>query len=215
MLAAVDWDSYWLYVATEAALSLSPGPAVLLVIAYALSRGARLALSAALGILTANVLYFALSAAGVGAALAAAPLVFTLLRWAGACYLVFIGIGALLGRPSPLTLSTANARAPRPAAIFAHGFALQLANPKTLIFFVAILPQFVDPRLPAGAQMLWLAAGSVVPEFFILAGYALLAARAGRLATDARFARRIERVAGALLLVVAALVLAAPDPVPA
>ena len=84
---------------------------------------------------------------------------------------------------------------------------LQLANPKTLVFFVAILPQFVDPRLPIGVQMLWLAAGSVIPEFFILGGYGFAASRAARLATDPRYARITDRAAGALVLAAAAMVL--------
>ena len=83
---------------------------------------------------------------------------------------------------------------------------LQLANPKTLIFFVAILPQFVDPRLAIGPQMVWLAAGSIIPEFFILAGYGWLASRAARVARDPRYARWTDRAAGVLVLGAAALV---------
>ena len=63
------------------------------------------------------------------------------------------------------------------------------------------------PRLPIGPQMVWLAAGSIIPEFFILAGYGWLASRAARIATDARYARWTDRAAGALVLGAAALVL--------
>lgn len=208
LLEAVNWNTYWLYVATEAALSLSPGPAVMLVIAYGLTLGARRSLPASLGILSANALYFALSATGVGALLVASETFFLLVKWCGAAYLAYLGLAALLGRPSPITASSASARGRSPASTYLSGLTLQLANPKTLIFFVAILPQFVDARLPIGAQMLWLAAGSVIPEFFILAGYGLLASRAARIATDERFARITDRAAGVLVLAAAALVLA-------
>ena len=209
---AVNWDTYWLYVLTEAALSLSPGPAVMLVIAYGLTQGARRSVAATLGILAANTLYFALSATSVGAVIAASPTFFTVVKWIGAGYLVYVGLSAIFGRPSPLTVSATGPRRGSRGSIFVAGLTLQLANPKTLIFFVAILPQFVDPRLPVGAQMLWLAAGSVIPEFFILLGYGFLASRATRVATDPRFARWTDRLAGSLVLVVAALVLTvAPD----
>jgi homoserine/homoserine lactone efflux protein len=206
MLDAVNWDTYGLYVATEAALSLSPGPAVMLVIAYGLAQGARRSLWASLGILSANALYFALSASSLGALLVASETFFAAVRWCGAAYLVYLGLAALLGQPSPITVSKSAARGSSPGAIYRSGLTLQLANPKTLVFFVAILPQFVDPRLPIGAQMIWLAAGSVIPEFFILAGYGFAASRAARLATDTRFARLTDRVAGVLVLAAAAMV---------
>jgi len=206
-LDAVNWDTYWLYVATEAALSLSPGPAVMLVIAYGLVQGARRSVWASLGILSANALYFALSATSLGTLLAASEPLFVAIKWAGAAYLVYLGLAALLGQPSPITVSRSAARGSAPGAIYLSGLTLQLANPKTLVFFVAILPQFVDPRLPIGSQMVWLAAGSVIPEFFILAGYGFAASRAARLAADPRFARITDRAAGLLVLAAAAMVL--------
>jgi len=206
-LDAVNWETYWLYVATEAALSLSPGPAVMLVIAYGMAQGARRSVWASLGILSANALYFALSATSLGAVLVASQAFFVAIKWCGAAYLVYLGVTALAGRPSPITVSRSAACGISPRSIYLSGLTLQLANPKTLLFFVAILPQFVDPRLPIGAQMLWLAAGSVIPEFFILAAYGFAASRAARLAGDARYARITDRIAGALVLAAAAMVL--------
>lgn len=206
MTQSVNWDTYWLYVLTEAALSLSPGPAVMLVLAFGMTRGVRSALAATLGILSANAFYFSLSATGLGALLLASPTLFAALKWAGAAYLVSIGIRAFVGHASPISLS--QSRTDRTAgAVYLAGLTLQLANPKTLIFFVAILPQFIDTRLALGAQMLWLAAGSVIPETFILAAYAYLASRAAGLAADPRYARWTDRCAGLLVLGAAALVL--------
>jgi threonine/homoserine/homoserine lactone efflux protein len=205
-LDAVNWDTYWLYVVTEMALSLSPGPAVMLVIACGLAHGARKSTWASLGILSANAIYFALSATALGAVLAASRTFFVAVKWMGAGYLVYVGLSALFGKPSPITVSQPGG-AGTPRALYLSGLTLQLANPKTLIFFIAILPQFVDARLPIGAQMVWLAAGSIIPEFFILAGYGWLASRARGLATNPRYVRWTDRIAGALVLGAAALVL--------
>jgi len=206
-LEAVNWDTYWLYVLAEVALSLSPGPAVMLVIACGLTWGARKSLYASLGILGANALYFAISATALGAVLVASKAFFIAVKWLGAAYLVYIGLSALFGRPSPIAIGREEDSGGAPRALFLSGLTLQLANPKTLVFFASILPQFVDPRLAVGPQMVWLAAGSIIPEFFILAGYGYLASRAARLTTDPRFARATERVAGVLVLGAAALVL--------
>ncbi len=207
MLDAVNWDTYWLYVLTEMALSLSPGPAVMLIIACGLAHGARRSTWASLGILSANAIYFAISATALGAVLAASREFFTAVKWLGAAYLVYVGLSALFGRPSPITVSKATARSSARRDLYLAGLTLQLANPKTLIFFVAILPQFVDARLPIGPQMVWLAAGSIIPEFFILAGYGWVASRARRVATDPRYARWTDRIAGVLVLGAAALVI--------
>ncbi len=206
-VAAINWDTYWLYLLTEAALSLSPGPAVMLVIAYGLTHGARRSLFAALGVLSANALYFAVSATALGAVIVASKPFFVTVKWLGALYLVYIGVSAVLGRPSPITASNTSTRDRSARSIYLSGFYLQLANPKTLIFFVAILPQFVDPSLPVGVQMIWLAIGSIVPELLILGGYGYLASRVAHLATDPRYARITDRIAGVLVLGAAALVL--------
>ena len=205
--AAINWETYWLYLLTEAALSLSPGPAVMLVIAYGLTHGARRSLFAALGVLSANALYFAVSATALGALIVASKPFFVSVKWLGALYLVYIGVSAILGRPSPISSSNTSTGDRSARSIFLSGFSLQLANPKTLIFFVAILPQFVDPTLPVGAQMIWLAIGSIVPELLILGGYGYLASRAAHFAADPRYARITDRIAGVLVLGAAALVL--------
>ena len=119
---------------------------------------------------------------------------------------VYVGLSAIFGHRHRSRCRERRGRQ-RPRDLYLAGLTLQLANPKTLIFFVAILPQFVDARLPIGAQMVWLAAGSIIPEFFILAGYGWLASRARSIATDERYARWTDRIAGVLVLGAAALVI--------
>ncbi len=129
MLNAVNWDTYWLYVLTEMALSLSPGPAVMLVIACGLAHGARRSTWASLGILSANAIYFAISATALGAVLAASREFFTAVKWVGATYLVYVGLSAIFGRPSSITVTRASGSG-APRTLYLAGLTLQLANPE-------------------------------------------------------------------------------------
>ncbi|BBB60948.1 lysine transporter LysE [Undibacterium sp. KW1] len=195
----MNLESWALFTATEAALSLSPGPAVMMVVAYGIARGWRTSLFVTLGILTGNAIYFAVSATGIGSLILASPKVFMAIKYLGAAYLVYLGLSAIFGKPSPLTISKLDGVALSGRKIFSSALMLQLTNPKTLLMFVAILPQFIDPREPVGVQMLILAACSIIPEFFILLGYGMLASKASHWATQERYAVITERIAGTLV----------------
>ncbi|PXX47258.1 LysE family translocator [Undibacterium pigrum] len=195
----MNLESWALFTATEAALSLSPGPAVMMVVAYGIARGWRTSLFVTLGILTGNAIYFAVSATGIGSLILASPQVFMAIKYLGAAYLVYLGLSAIFGKPSPLTISKLDGVALSGRKIFSSALMLQLMNPKTLLMFVAILPQFIDPREPVGVQMLILAACSIIPEFFILLGYGMLASKASHWATQERYAVITERIAGTLV----------------
>lgn len=181
------------FAAMELVLCLTPGPAVLLVVSQGMQRGFRPSLRGALGILAGNGLYFILSAAGLGAVLIASKTLFEVLRWFGAGYLVFIGARMLL-RPS----SAATAPPTRVLGTFMQGLLTQLANPKAIVFFTALLPQFIDPHGPVTLQFVVLGIVSTVIEFPVLAMYAFAADR-GR-AAYGRHVRIIERLAGACLI---------------
>lgn len=194
-------ETWLLFCATEAVLSLTPGIAVMLVISSALQRGARAGLHASLGILAANALYFALSATSLGALLVASPALFTAVKWVGAAYLVVIGgqaIHAALVRPAGPSAELALA-APAGRA-FLRGFATQAANPKALLFFIAILPQFIDPRGDVVLQVAVLGGSSIGIEFLVLALYVAVASRARRFAQGGRGAAALDALGGALLV---------------
>ncbi|HEY1725817.1 MAG TPA: LysE family translocator [Steroidobacteraceae bacterium] len=191
-------QTWILFCLTETVLCLIPGPAVLFVLGSAVRRGFSPGLTAAAGILAGNTFYFALSATGIAAIILASHRVFSLLKWAGAAYLVWLGLRLLLSR----TAAPASASAPRPADNhrgFMRGFLVQAANPKALVFFIALLPQFINPAASVPWQILILGVSSVAIEFVVLSGYAALAARARHL-TGARFAQSLERIGGAFLV---------------
>lgn len=207
-------EKWLLFLVMETALSLSPGPAVF----YCVSQGARGGLGrtwpAAAGILSANALYFALSATSLGAIIATSAEFFSYAKWIGAAYLIYLGVRALLSAGDShdvsLTAQPAVVRGDR-RRVYVGALTLQLANPKALLFFLALLPQFIDLKHPVAGQMGILAATSMVPEFCILLGYGWLAHRAVR--ASARFGvtggmnRWLARIEGLGLLGCATLVL--------
>ena len=199
-------QSWGLFTITEAAMSLSPGPAVMMVVAYGIARGWRKSLFVNLGILSGNAIFFMLSASGLGGALLASPTIFMGIKYLGAAYLVYLGLSAIFGRPSPITLSRIDDKQLSGRQIYTSALMLQLTNPKSMLTFVAILPQFIDPSQPIGTQMLILAACSIIPEFFILLGYGMLACKASHLATQEKYVLITERIAGTLVLTAGVLI---------
>ena len=199
----MTWTTLWLFAATETVLSFTPGPAVLFVLSSALRLGARQGLPAILAILAANTIYFALSATGIGALLASSYPFFFAAKWLGAAYLVYLGARAILGHHSvvPTEEHAQHAAIPRGAwRLFADGLVLQLSNPKAIVFFSAILPQFIDPRHAVLPQIVILGLTSTICEFIVLCGYGIAASRASLLARQPRYAMWTNRIAGALLI---------------
>lgn len=182
-----------LFAAMELVLCLTPGPAVLLVISQSVKRGFRQSLQGALGVLAGNTIYFVLSAAGLGALLIASRTVFEVLKWIGAAYLVFIGLRMIFRRAA-----AAEDRPPESRGGFVEGLVTQLANPKAIVFFTALLPQFIDPHGPVTLQFFVLGVISIVVELPVLAMYGFAADR-GR-ALVGRHAHLVERIAGGFLV---------------
>jgi homoserine/homoserine lactone efflux protein len=198
----MTFETWLLFLIMETALSLSPGPAVF----YVVSQGIRAfprAVPATLGILSANACYFALSATSLGALIAASARFFTIAKWAGAAYLIYLGIKSLrsaaashsIALTGTTTPDDGDARGGRPPGVATRGglapgvgtrgndrrqiylgaLTLQLSNPKALLFFLALLPQFIDTQRAVAPQMLILAATSMLPECCILLAYGWLA----------------------------------------
>jgi homoserine/homoserine lactone efflux protein len=187
----MTFKTWLLFFAMETALSLSPGPAVFYVVSQG-ARGMARTIPATLGILSANAIYFTLSATSLGALIAASTRFFTVAKWAGAAYLIYLGIGALRSAAASHDVRLGGGAAGEarlgPAErkkIYVGALTLQLSNPKALLFFLALLPQFIDAHGSIATQMAVLAATSMLPEFCILLTYGWLAHRAAQ--TSARF----------------------------
>jgi len=193
----------WLaFLITATAMSFVPGPAVLYVVGQGMRHGGQQALAANLGILSGNAVWFTASAVGLATLIALAAPVFIIIKWLGVIYLAWLGLcawrDALRGSGS-LTIKA------RPVAtgwrMWRQGVLLQLANPKAILFFTALLPQFVEPAHAVAPQIFVLAVTSITSEFFVLAAYGWLGARGGALVlARPHLARVTDAAAGSCLI---------------
>jgi threonine/homoserine/homoserine lactone efflux protein len=145
-----------LFVAAAVVLLLTPGPAVLYIVTRSVDQGRRAGLVSVLGVHAGTLVHVAAAAAGLSAVLAASATAFTVVKYLGAAYLIYLGVRQLLARvhePADVTATTA----PPLSRVFVDGFVVNVLNPKTALFFLAFLPQFVTvSRGAVSAQILGL-----------------------------------------------------------
>lgn len=194
---------HWLaFVAASAVLLAIPGPTILLVISYALGHGRRVTGAIVAGVALGDFTAMTASMLGLGALLAASAEIFTLLKWVGAAYLIYLGI-KLWRAPVAAEAPDGTVAAPpaeRPLRIFLHAYAVTALNPKGIIFFVAFLPQFLDTTRPVLPQMAIFEATFLVLAVLNTAMYATMAAMARRTIRKPRVQRLVNRTGGTLMI---------------
>jgi len=189
----------WLaFVAASAVLLIIPGPTILTVISYSMAQGRRanvpLVAAVALGDSTALVV----SLLGLGALLATSAMWFTVVKWAGGLYLLYLGVKLLRAGFSATELAAPAAPGSR-WKLFANTYLVTALNPKGIVFFVAFLPQFINPRAPV-TQQLWVLAVTFVAMATLNASlYAVFAGSARKLLASPRAQRRFNLAGGSLL----------------
>ena len=156
-----DAATLTIFMAASLALLVVPGPAVLYIIARGIDQGRLAGLASAAGIATGSLFHVVAAALGLSALLASSALAFSAVKYLGAAYLIVIGLRTLLTRPDPTAVVIPRMRSTR--ELFAQGVVVQVLNPKMALFFLAFLPQFVDP-----------ARGSVARPTLILGGRLML-----------------------------------------
>jgi threonine/homoserine/homoserine lactone efflux protein len=135
---------YWLFVATAIVLILTPGQDTFFILGRSLAGGRSSGLAAALGITAGSVIHTFLAALGLSALLATSPYAFMAVKFAGAAYLIFIGVKALLSRASSLPGADADSNGGGHWSAFRQGIISNVLNPKVALFFLALMPQFID-----------------------------------------------------------------------
>jgi threonine/homoserine/homoserine lactone efflux protein len=193
--------TWWLFIAAVFLLSGTPGPNMLHILSRSVELGMKRSVLAMAGCLAAIVLVLSASAAGLTTLLLALPGAFDVLRYAGAAYLVFLGIKAWRSKAAPLDVGDA----PLPvavsgAALFRGGFAIGVSNPKLILFAAAFFPQFVDPALPKAPQFAVLVASFAVVETFWYAVYASGGRSLSRYLGRPAIKQAFNRVTGAIFI---------------
>lgn len=194
----MSFETWLAFAAVSATLVVIPGPTVLLVVSYALGQGWRAALPMAVGVALGDFTAMTLSMLGLGVVLQGSAMLFLALKWVGAAYLIWLGVklwraGATL-RAEPKSAATSGLR------MGAHAWIVTALNPKGLTFFVAFLPQFVDPQAPFLPQMAVFAATFLTLATLNVLTYAVLASRARSLVKDPRVIGAVNKVGGSFLI---------------
>ncbi len=193
----INPELYAAFVLATVALILMPGPIVTLVIANSLAYGTRTGVQTALGASTGNALLAAAGALGLVAIMGYLGDIFDVVRWFGAAYLIYLGVRAW--RAKPMTLDDTQPMRSR-NAVMGQGFLVAITNPKTLIFYAAFFPQFVDSTQAAGPQLALLSVTFVVIATTLDTLYAVLAGRLRQRLRDPSRAKIANRITGALLI---------------
>lgn len=200
-------DIWIIFLITTTLASLAPGPAVLMVLAVSLRAGARAAFWSIAAIMIANLVYFAVAAAGLKAVASASETLFQVVKWAGAAYLVWLGLQAFRGRAAGLSVSGTGTEGQADGwGLFRAALVMQAANPKAYLYLIAILPQFVDPAAPVLGQMAVIVPTAMIAELVVLTGYAQVAGRVRQMTLGGRFVGLANRAAGVMLIAAGLLV---------
>lgn len=189
----------WLaFLGASALLLMLPGPTILTVISYSLTHGKRARLPLVLAVALGDSTALALSLLGLGALLSASAFWFTVVKTVGGLYLLYLGFKLLRAGVSPATLPQAGEAGSR-WKLFANTYLVTALNPKGIIFFVAFLPQFIDPAGDVTRQLWMLSATFVTCAGINATAYALFAGSARRLLASPRAQRGFNLGGGALL----------------
>lgn len=201
----VDPHLYLTFLGVMAVMAATPGPANLFSVANGVQRGPAGALAGVAGMNAATLVWFGAAALGLGALVVAFPGAFRLISIGGALYVAWLGINALRGAfrtaadPHAPTL-----RLGRSALV--DGFMVQIANPKAVLFFTAVLPPFLDVNRPAAPQLALFAVATIGMDVLTMSAYGLGGAALARRMSEPRFRRAFAFVTGLLLLAAAVLI---------
>ncbi|MFZ6720020.1 LysE family translocator [Undibacterium sp. Ji49W] len=201
-------DTWLLYVLAVLVLTITPGPAVLMCVTNSINSSARMTLYPALGNITSLIGIMSCSAIGIGAVLASSAVVFTVIKYLGVLYLLYLGISSLRSKASdfelPADTDISGARNNR-LRLYVKGMLVGASNPKALLFFTAFFPQFINPAAAKLPQFLVLGLTFVFFEFSVLMLYAIFAERMGPWLRSRGKARMFNQLSGGIFVAAAML----------
>jgi threonine/homoserine/homoserine lactone efflux protein len=195
-----DAHSLLIFIGAGLLLNITPGPDVLYIVGRSLSQGRTAGVVSSFGIAAGCLFHVTAAALGLSAVMVTVPAAFDIVRYAGAAYLVWLGINALRSTSDTVAFKTLERSSN--AAIFRQGALTNILNPKVALFFLAFLPQFTDPaRGPMALQILWLGLIFIFNGTIVCVAYALAAAYLGDWLKSRRHAsRRLSQLTGVLYI---------------
>jgi homoserine/homoserine lactone efflux protein len=185
-------------------ISISPGAGAIASMSSGLQYGFWRGYWNAIGLQLALVVQIAIVAAGLGAVLATSALAFTIIKWFGVAYLIYLGIKQWRALPSDMSEDASIRPIGKPLTLVFRGFLVNISNPKALVFMLAILPQFIDTHLPLVPQYAIIMATMVSVDLIVMAGYTGLASKVLRLLKTPKQQRRMNRTFAGLFVSAAA-----------
>jgi threonine/homoserine/homoserine lactone efflux protein len=195
----ISLQLWFAFAAAATVVILIPGPTTLMVTGHAMSSGPRVALASLIGVTLGDVTAMTCSVLGFGALLAASAEAFLALKWAGALYLVYLGV-KLWRAPANRFEAVAGGRARSIRRAILESYWVTLLNPKGLLFFAAFMPQFIDPHRSMLPQVLVLGATFDVLAASSLVAYIVMVTRARRVAASERAVKIMNRLGGSMLI---------------
>ncbi|MBW3698556.1 homoserine/homoserine lactone efflux protein [Vibrio sp. T187] len=198
----------WLaYVVTAIVFSLAPGSGTVNSISNGLSYGTRKSLASIAGLQIGLIFHIALVGAGIGALVAQSALAFTIIKWVGVVYLVWLGIQKWRDRSSLVAQQSGEGLSSW--SLMRNAVLINLTNPKSIVFLVALFPQFLDPTQPQLPQLLVLGITTVIIDGIVMLGYTSLASQMGRYIRSDKVMGKINKVFGGMFMGCGALLAAA------
>lgn len=196
-------DAWLLYVGVVFVFMCTPGPSHLLMVSVSMSVGFRRSVATAAGDLSANAIQMLLAGFGLAAVITSSSYGFTLVKWGGVVYLLFLGVRQIMGSFGRHRSSSESQSVPI-THLWLRGFVTSAANPKAVVFFAALFPQFLDSGSPLSTQLAILGGTYIVIDACFLAAYGLSAGWVGK-RIQARRKAWVERAAGSSLIAAAVL----------
>lgn len=199
----MSFETWFAFALASAVVVAIPGPTVLLVVSYALGHGRRPALAIVAGVGLGDFTAMTASILGIGALLATSATLFTALKWLGAAYLVYLGVKlwrAPVAAGGEVGAGTVKAPAADTRRIFLHAYAVTALNPKSIVFFVAFLPQFLDPAGPVALQLVAFEATFLTLAVLNAAAYGLMASMARGVIRRPGVQKTVNRLGGSLMI---------------
>jgi len=192
-------ETYLAFLAATIVVLVIPGPTIMLVVSCSLTRGKNAALPLALGVGLGDTVAMTASLAGLGAIMAASAALFTVFKWIGAAYLIYLGVKTWRAKPE-LGADLARMQPASGRSDALRAFIVTATNPKSIAFFCAFMPQFINHGAPVLPQTLLMGTTFVILAVINAALYALLAARARTAITNPRAMKTVNRVGGSALI---------------